>query len=315
MSDGSFDKTFSVTDPARLSIANIRGSISITAGEAGVIEIKAIKHANFDGGKYEILMTQDSDGSVRVETHAREAVLGFLSHPPKVDYTARVPQGTHLDASGVSCSISVSGFNGNYKIKTVSGAIQLADLDGGIDINAVSGDISGSRLAGTLELVTVSGGVRISESSFPTVNASTVSGDINLKTPLSEGPYTFRSVSGSVRLQVPPDTHCSAELNTVSGSIRSSLPATSTRLGHGLKVTEIQGGGAKVRLKSVSGGLSIESEGVQASPLPVADSAPIPPASPSVKPSVPLTTAEILQRIESGEMSVDEALQLMKGQS
>ena len=102
------------------------------------------------------------------------------------------------------------------------------------------------------------------ESNFPTADATTVSGDLVLQTPLSEGPYYFSSVSGNVHMLVPADTRCNAELNSVSGSIRSSLPASSTRMGPGSKVTLIQGGGASVRLKSVSGGLSIEAEGIPA---------------------------------------------------
>jgi hypothetical protein len=88
-------------------------------------------------------------------------------------------------------------------------------------------------------------------------------------------------------------------------------------MGHGSKVTQIQGGGAEVRLKSVSGGLSIEAEGIPAETVQTT-SVPVPPTPPS--PPVqstpePLSTAEILQRIESGEMTVDEAIKLMKDQS
>ena len=320
MSDETIEKTFQVTHPARLIISNIRGSITIQPGEADVIQVSAVKHGNFDTGRYAIDMTQQTDGSVRVETRSNEAILGFLSHPPKVEYILRVPQGIHLDASCISSTLSVNGLNGIFKLKTISGDIDVADMTGQYKLNAVSGDISGSRLDGTLELQAVSGRARLMESNFPTADASTVSGDLILQTPLSAGPYHFSSVSGNVRLLVPADTHCNAELNSVSGNIRSSLPATSTRMGHGLKVTQIQGGGTTVRLKSVSGGLSIEAEGMPASTVPVAGPAPgstFPAASPSA-PVTPepapalLSTAEILQRIERGEMTVDEAIRLMK---
>jgi DUF4097 and DUF4098 domain-containing protein YvlB len=234
-----------------------------------------------------------------------------------VDYTLQVPPGVRLDASGISSSLNISGLNGEFRLKTVSGDIDLVDLSGPFKLNAISGDISGSRLAGNLELEAVSGRVRLMESRFPNADASTVSGDLILQTFLSDGPYHFSSVSGNVRMLVPADTHCNAELKSVSGSLRSSLPATSTRMGHGSKVVQIQGGGAEVRLKSVSGGLSIEAEGIPAETVQTA-SAPVPPTPPS--PPVqsapePLSTAEILQRIESGEMTVDEAIKLMQNQS
>ena len=321
MSDEIIEKTFQVATPARLIISNVRGSISIQAGEADVIEVKAVKHGNFENGSNVVEMTQDADGSVRVETRSHESLFGLLSHPPKVEYTVRVPQGIHLEASCVSSTLNVSSLEGVFKLKTISGDAELANLTGPLKLNAVSGDISGSHLTGVLELGTVSGRVHLTESDFPTADASTVSGDLILQTPVSGGPYHFSSVSGSVRLLVPPDTHCNAELNSVSGSIRSSLPATTTHMGHGLKVTQVGSGGTAVRLKSVSGSLSFEVEGVPASNVPVtttyaaAPVSPMPP-TPSVTPApAPLSTAEILQRIERGEMTVDEAIKLMKDQS
>jgi DUF4097 and DUF4098 domain-containing protein YvlB len=327
MSDETIEKTFQVTTPARLNISNVRGSITIQPGEADVMEVKAVKHGNFESGSHLIEMTQDSDGSVRVETRPNEALFGFLSHPPKVEYSVRVPQGIHLDASCVSSSLNVSDLGGVFKLKTISGDIELANLTGPFKIIVVSGDVSGSHLAGVLELGTVSGRARMRESDFPTVDASTVNGDLILQTSISGGSYQFSSVSGSVRLLVPQDTHCNAELNSVSGSIRSSLPATTTRLGHGLKMTQVGGGGTVVRLKSVSGSLIFEVEGIPAFNVPVTSTypaapvpptppiPPIPPTPPGMPAPVPLSTAEILQRIERGEMTVDDAILLMKDQS
>ncbi len=330
MSDETIEKTFQVTAPARLIISNVRGSIAIQPGEANVIEVKAVKHGKFDNDRNRLEMTQDADSTVRVETKSNDAMFGFLSHPPKVDYFVRVPQGVHLEASCISSTLNVRDLEGVYKLKTISGAVELAKLSGPFRLSAVSGDISGSQLAGVLDLNTVSGRVRMTESSFPSADASTVSGDLFLQTAIAEGPYHFSSVSGSVRMFVPADTRCNIELNSVSGSIRSSLPATATNFGHGLKVTQVQGGGTVVRLKSVSGGVSIETEGMPANPVSTTVSTPdaippiplippippIPPIQPTQTSNTeqPLSTSEILQRIERGEMTVDEALKLMKDQ-
>jgi len=328
MSDEVIEKTFQVAAPARLIISNVRGSITIQPGEADVIEVKAAKHGNFDSGRNVVEMTQDTDGSVRVETRSNDALFGFLSHPPRVDYSVRVPQGIHLEASCISSTLNVSGLEGSFKLKTISGNVELVKLSGPFKLSAVSGDITGSQLIGVLDLNTVSGRVHMTESGFPSADASTVSGDLLLQTPVSEGPYHFSSVSGSVHMVVPADTRCNVELNSVSGSIRSSLPATATSMGHGLKMTQVQGGGTAVRLKSVSGGVSIETEGVAATTVSTTDSLrvesiPTIPSIPPVPPipisssstPKPLSTAEILQRIESGEMTVDEAIKLMKEQS
>jgi hypothetical protein len=320
MSEETIEKTFQVGMPPHLIISNVRGSITIQPGETGVIEVKAFKHGNSVNANSVIEMTQDSEGTVRVETRANISFFGLLSHPPKVEYTVRVPQGTHIDASCISSSLDVKSLSGSFKLKTISGDMDVAELAGPFKLKAVSGDISGSHLAGVLELGTVSGRVKLLQSEFPTADASTVSGDVILQTPISTGPYNFSSVSGSVRMLVPPDTQCNAELNSVSGSIRSSLPATSSSIGHGLKVTQVGGGGTSVRLKSVSGGLSFEVEGipatnVESSATSSSSATPMPPTPPVAPPPSPLSTAEILEHIERGEMTVDEAIKLMKGQS
>lgn len=323
MSDETLEKTFQVGTSAHLIISNIRGSINIQPGEAGVIVVTAVKHGNSESASNVIEMSQDLDGTVRVETRNHESFFGLLSHPPRVDYSARVPQGTHLEASGISSSLSVTDLTGSFKFKTISGDVDLANLSGPFKLNAVSGDISGSHLSGVLDLRTVSGRVKLLQSDFPTADASTVSGELVLQTPVSSGPYAFNSVSGSVRMLVQPDTHCNAELNSVSGSIRSSLPATTTNMGHGLKITQVGSGGTSVRLKSVSGSLVFEVEGVPATNVPAASAAsssstqapPVTPIPPAAPPPAPLSTAEILQLIERGEMTVDEAIKLMKKQS
>jgi hypothetical protein len=320
MSDETIEKSFPVGDQARLALSNIRGSVTIQPGDANVIEVRAVKHGGFENGNFTVEMSQDPDGTVRVETRNKESWFGFISHPPKVDYSVRVPQGSKIDASGVSNSLNVSNLEGEFKFKTISGDIELTNLTGPFKFRAVSGAISGSKLSGVLELGTVSGRAKLLESNFPTADANTVSGDLILQTPIGAGPYQFSSVSGAIRMLVPAGTHCKAELNSVSGSIRSSSPVSNSISSNGLKTAQIGEGGTLVRLKSVSGSLIFEVEGVPvaniSSRAPQEREVPIPPPSPpSAPPPAPLSTEEILQRIERGEMTVEEAIKLMKGQS
>ena len=319
MSEETIEKTFQVADPARLIISNIRGSIIIEPGEAGVIEVRAVKHDNFNSDRFTVEMSQADDGTVRVETRSYESWFGFMSHPPKVDYSVRTPQCTNLKASCVSSTLNVSGLKGVFKFKTVSGDMHLEKLNGPFKLDAVSGNVTGSNLAGTLELKTVSGRVYLSDSAFPSALTSTVSGDLILQTSISDGPYQFKSVSGSVRMLVPTDTRCDVELHSFSGNVRSSLPITATKTVQGLNKTKIQGGGTLLSLKSVSGGVSIEADGVPATTVRTTEPAstvPVPP-TPPVEPTQPnneasASTSEILKRIESGELTVEEALRLMK---
>jgi DUF4097 and DUF4098 domain-containing protein YvlB len=276
----NIEKTFTVSAPARLNLSNIRGSVEIRPGQDGEIHVTANKHSGSgDASRTDVELVQETDGTVKVATHFPDAGWSWLigSFPCRVDYVVRAPRQCSLKINGVSSDIVAEGFEGEFNFnsvsgemtlrklsgpvnaKTVSGAIELAELTGEMRINTVSGQISGKSLAGGLHLDTISGRVSFQESSLPSAEATTVSGDMALQTDLGNGPYRFNSVSGNVELKVPPESRCDAELHAISGSLSTKLPATSTVRQNGKQTIEVQGGGVKLYLNSVSGNLSLVS--------------------------------------------------------
>ena len=120
-----------------------------------------------------------------------------------------------------------------------------------------------------------------------------------IQTPLSDGPYTFKRVSGSATLVVPEDTACSASFKSVSGRMRTSLPLTKDNR-HGSRGSiDIQGGGTEASYKCVSGAFRI---------VTTEDQKIIERRIAAEPPSPPKNQIEILQKIESGEISVEDAL-------
>jgi DUF4097 and DUF4098 domain-containing protein YvlB len=280
MSNQILERTFTVSGAARLELSNIRGSVDIRPGADGIITVKAEKLTDTgDDKQTEIEMKQEADGTVNVKTRFPESWLDLLfgAKPCKVDYIVTAPRVCQLRINGVSNTIFVEGFEGDASFKTVSGDmtvraltgslsfdavsghLQFSDLTGKLQLNTVSGDISGTHLSGALQLNTVSGEVKFEQSNLPSVSANTVSGDMHLETSLGEGPYKFNSVSGDLNMKLPADAHCTAELQSVSGDLSIKLPATSVSHHNGRYITEIQGGGVKVYLNSVSGNMEIKS--------------------------------------------------------
>lgn len=332
MSQELIEQTFTVSGQARMVIYNVRGSVVVQAGQPGTISVQAVKHTG-SGSHTEVTITQDADGTVHAEARHKEGMLSFMTFtkPCKVDFTVSVPPETDLSTSLVSSSLDVSGLRGVVELSTVSGNIELSDLAGKLKINTVSGDISAAQLAGSLTLESVSGDVHLDNSNLGSAKVKTVSGDVQLHTPLGEGPYHFNSVSGDVRLVTLPEAQCTLELSTISGRINSSLPQTASQRSSRSQTMEIQGGGVRVYLRSVSGNLIITSSAEEpfptspeparpavepqppaapepAAPEPVVPPTPVPPVEPR------LTTSEILEKIERGEMSVDEGLKLINEQ-
>jgi DUF4097 and DUF4098 domain-containing protein YvlB len=274
------EKTFTVVSPARLNLSNIRGSVEIRPAADGVIHVTATRdERSGDASRTLVELSQDSDGTVRAVTRFPEGAWSWLigSFPCKVDYVVQAPRNCTLKLNAVSSDILAGGFAGEFsiqtvsgevslndltgptRIKSVSGAIELTDLNGDLRLNTVSGKVTGRHVSGALHLDTVSGDITLAESNLPSVEASTVSGRMRYQTPFGLGPYRFNSVSGDVELLVPPETRCAAELHAISGQLSTQLPATSVERHNGTQTVQVQGGGVKVFLQSVSGNLLLAS--------------------------------------------------------
>jgi hypothetical protein len=295
----NIEKSFSVAAPARLSVNNIRGSVEIHPGEDGLIQVTAIKQPHSgDENRTWIEITQEADGTVKAATHFPDGGWNWLfgSQPCEVDYVMKAPRQCSLKLNGVSNMVLAEGFEGVASVNSVSGEIALRDLKGSVQIHTISGDADGERISGSLSLDTVSGDVALKESNLSSIKSNTVSGDIRIRTSLTDGPYDFKSVSGDVRLSMPPDTHCTAELHSVSGDLVSAFPVTGYSRHHGSQTVNVQGGGVEISLHSVSGDLSLECDGE------------IPPAQELLKTVSIEERRAVLERVERGEMTVDEAL-------
>jgi hypothetical protein len=276
----TMEKTFAVASPAHLDLSNIRGSVEIHPGEDEIIHVTATKDTGSgDAGRTVIELSQLADGSVKVATRFPDGAWSWLigSFPCRVAYVVQAPKNCSLKINGVSNELVAGGFEGEFSfhsvsggmtlrglngpviVNTVSGAVELAELAGDLQLTTVSGKVTGKRISGPVHLNTVSGKVSLEESSLSAVDATTVSGGMVYQTAFGAGPYHFNSVSGDVELVVPPETKCSAELHAVSGKLFSKLPATSILWQNGSQTFEVQGGGVKVYLHSVSGNLSLAS--------------------------------------------------------
>jgi hypothetical protein len=298
MTEEKFERTFLVSQPARLEVRNICGSVEVRAGEDGKINIKAVKQPGTgDVHRTEIELTQQGDGTVKIVTRFPDGAWSWMfgSHPCCVDYVIQAPRQCTIKVNGVSNTTRIEGFEGDTNVNSVSGKIILLDLTGLIRLNTVSGDGSAERVAGSIDLDTVSGDLEFKDSKLPSIKAHTVSGNLDLDTTLMDGPYKFSSVSGDVRMTLPLDTRCVAELHSVSGDLFSAFPGTGYHHHSGTKTIQVQGGGVQVYMKSVSGDLSLVSTG------------PI-----EYKNDRKNVSAEqrrsVLESLERGEMTVEEAL-------
>ena len=308
------EQTFTVSEDARLKLSNIRGHVVIHAGEAGQIQVKAaLDPDSGDSEHTRVELHQEEDGEVVVKTHYDEPFWGFLGRlqPCRVDYDVTIPLSCKVHASTVSAGMSLTGIQGVLNLSTVSGGLELVDLSGELSASTVSGDLVARGLNGKLHLHSVSGAVHLDGPALETIDATTVSGDIWIRTSLKAGPYNFQSVSGSIHWQTPEAAACTIEMHTISGQAHVSLPATRSQSHGGSSTVWVQGGGTRIPFKSVSGDFYLVGPNVPASAAQADQQAEEPEAS--ARQGVPHPDQHgILERIANGELTPEEGLQALK---
>jgi hypothetical protein len=310
MSVETIEKTFSCPDSPHLTLSNIRGSVKIRPGDNGVIAVTAAKHNDSgDADNTRIEISQTDDGSVTINTRYDHKGFRFFRnwYPCKVDYTVLVPKECSLKVRGVSNSATIEGILGELDISTVSGDIGCRSLTGQLNIKTVSGDVQGEALSGSARLNAVSGDINLKNSDFPELRGKTVSGDLVIETPLGDGPYEFNSVSGDIKLHISPVDGATVSFSSLSGDVRTSLPLSYSNQSRNHRRIEIKGGGVEINHSSISGDLILDGENNNGASENESEEGPILDRTP--------TRADILERVDRGELSVDQALLMIAGYS
>jgi DUF4097 and DUF4098 domain-containing protein YvlB len=139
-------------------------------------------------------------------------------------------------------------------------------------------------------------------------NCQTVSGDLTLDTPLQPASHNVaRTVSGNLHLRVPAGTGATVQMKSVSGTVRSDLPAEIIRSGRRHWQGRINGGGAEVELTTVSGDLTVEHSNTGGA-VQTDTQAPVAEDGESSR----AATTEVLERLHRGEISVEQATEMLR---
>jgi hypothetical protein len=293
MAQEGIQKSFQVSSPARLKVVNIRGSINLTQGEKNEIEIKAKKIRDCPYPEdTTIEIFQADDGTVNAFTRFHQSGIIRFGMPCKVEYEILAPHNTTALIKTVSGSVMIEDIDGKHKITSVSGTVEFNRFTGKIAIRTVSGKIKAARITGPAMLRTVSGSIQVAESSLSVIRSSTVSGQVIIHSDIGEGPYHFISISGSTKLIVPTDTKCTVQAQSVSGRFRTDLNTSPKSILPRSWEVDLAGGGTEIFMKSVSGNLSILTHEREKGEVP------------RVKRKSRLQRTDILQQLESGDLTV-----------
>jgi len=196
-----------------------------------------------------------------------------------------LPRGVQLSVETVSASILVTGMGGSrVELESVSGQVEFEGSPQTLEISAVSGEVtvrsegindialesvSGAiSLAGTVggkvRAESVSGRLRLEpEGALSDLQASVVSGDIDLRAALAPGGrISAESLSGNLMVRLPSATSARIDASSFSGSIRSDAGTVEKEeFGPGSSLKARLGDGdGQIRLESFSGKLQLKLE-------------------------------------------------------
>lgn len=263
---------------ARIDIANVRGSVTVSAWEQDRIEItgtlgKGSKSLRIDGSGSRI--------DIEVEKPESSGWFNWGSNAQMEDSVLdiRVPQAAELHIETISAEVTVTGTGGRLlDVSSVSGKIRLdsnarelevGSISGRIELSGngerahvetVSGDIDSRANRERLKLETVSGNIAVSTDSYREFSASSVSGDISLRgKPLDDARADAETMSGDIRIDAGSDLSARIEAETFSGRIRSDFgKVEEPEHGPGRSLdTSVGDGRARIKIDTFSGDISI----------------------------------------------------------
>lgn len=251
--------------------------------------------------------------------------------------------GGPVDLHSVQGDITVSGANGAaapLAVQSVEGDVVVSRSTGRLVLGTVGGELRIDAVSGVLDLQTTNGDVVVERSELQRFHVNSKNGDLRIESPLTPREHSFaRTVNGDVLLLVPEDSGFTLQMKTVNGDLRCDLPHETINGSKRNRQIRVGGGGATIELETTNGDVAVEASGASARhehaaanastewhpAPPIPPMPPIPPAAnldPAPGPFEPIgplepgatevtgagTTIGILARLESGELTVDEAM-------
>ena len=256
--EGSFERTLTVTGFADLELTTDAGGIFVVPGPPGTIRIRGILKAEnnwFRRGDVEGRIREleahppvvQNGNSIRVEVRDRSLLRDIsmrleVEAPPDSRLRARADSGgidvrcikgpvdCHTDSGG----IHASDIDSEVRASADSGGIHIRHVNGPVYARADSGGVEALEISGRVDAEVDSGGVRVSQTAPAPIKARSDSGGADI-TLARTGGYDIQAHAGSGRITAP-DVAVSGRIsrNEVNGKLRGggALVDVRTDSGH-----------------------------------------------------------------------------------
>ncbi len=220
-----FSQTYPLAAHGTIRLDNVNGSIEIIAWDKAEVSLEAVKKARDEDALSRLHLQIDASADrLSIKTVYEKKWKFWENARAEVRYKLMVPAGVSLD-----------------KIDVVNANIHVSGVQGFVNLDSVNGSIEADGLTGAARFDTVNGSITAVYAAMPS------SGDISLDT-----------VNGSCTVKLPADAAFRLDADTVNGHVSCDFPITLEKSGRHVLRGTVAGGGIKVKLDSVNGGLAVE---------------------------------------------------------
>jgi hypothetical protein len=207
--------------------------IRVDAGANGGIEVEG-------WNRDEIRLRVKVQAWSKDDDEARESVETIEIVTGGAVIHAEGPKQKHRQGWSVSFRLMVPE-KSDLELEASNGGLAVTGVEGDIELDTTNGGLALSNVAGDVRGNTTNGGVHVE------LSGNTWRG----------GGLDLRSTNGGVDLEIPARYSAELETGTVNGGIKVDFPITvQGRIGKSLTTT-LGGGGPRVRVKTVNGGVRI----------------------------------------------------------
>ncbi|MFQ5554611.1 MAG: DUF4097 domain-containing protein [Acidimicrobiia bacterium] len=182
-----------------------------------------------------LVLTVPEDAELRLKTGSGD----LFAHAPLAS----------VEGSVASGDIHIGTVLGDAHLKSASGDVYLDECRGDIRVNSASGDVRLGIMEGRVVTHSASGDVYV-DRACSTVTTRTASGDVTVHELAGDG-LEGKTLSGNVRVGIPPRRIVDVDLQSLSGELKNNLPRSAGSSG-GTRRT------LSIRLKTVSGNLYLD---------------------------------------------------------
>ncbi len=208
------------------------------------------------------LVVRTSGGTVEVRVEHQPTFMVFFNSDLRLEVSLPRSYAKELALRTVSGTIDMPDWRlSALELRTTSGRIDVGTVTAArVSIHSVSGRVGARGLgASTVQISTTSGAVTAAGLTGA-VNATSVSGHIDLAWTAMSGASDVATTSGGVELRLPATASLRLDAGSTSGAIRSELPVTvrgTSGPGSHALVGDIGGGANPLRVRTVSGAVDI----------------------------------------------------------